>query len=333
MTTALERRFIRFLSSIPESESLDELLMGPEYDGERRADFLLFGRKVIVEIKSLEVDASPKVEIEMDKHRDRDDFPVFYGEVELQKVLKHLPDGEKINQQVFYRITRSVEDGVRSAEEQLQNTARLLELPESAGILVLLNESVEVLSPDVVAARVSMLMSRKTEDGSDRSPIVIAWILFDSHFATNGPAEKTLPMVVIAGAKSKSFGWLDETMNYLQGAWAAFNGYPLISAEDTSLAQLGIVPASTLKSPKADDKITRQKMWELRYKDKPYLRNMSDSEVLSIGKRLVEELTPYLTVGSSKVVPAEIDKILNQWSDFNCEARHRGINLRHMKEA
>ncbi|MFO1272703.1 MAG: hypothetical protein U1F50_13695 [Rubrivivax sp.] len=81
---------------------------------------------MILEVKSLEVDTSPKVEAETEKHRERDDFPLIYGSVGLGKVLKHLPDGKEINDRIFFRTTRSVEDATRSAEGQIENTARLL---------------------------------------------------------------------------------------------------------------------------------------------------------------------------------------------------------------
>lgn len=126
MPSELDRRFSSFLKTFPGAESLDDLLMSAKYDGERRADFLLFERRVIVEIKSLETDTSPKVETEIAKHREREDFPLFYGEVELNKVLKNLPDGQQINEQIFLRTTRSIEEATKSAEKQIENTAKLL---------------------------------------------------------------------------------------------------------------------------------------------------------------------------------------------------------------
>ena len=106
MPSDLESRFLRFLATLQDAESLDELLGDPKFDGQRRADYLLFGRRVILELKSLETDTSHKVESEMDKHRDREDFPLFYGTVDLQAVLKHLPDGKEINDRIFYKTTR-----------------------------------------------------------------------------------------------------------------------------------------------------------------------------------------------------------------------------------
>ena len=45
-------------------------------------------------MKSLETDASYKIDAELDKHRDRDDFPVIYGASTTDKLLAHLPDGD-----------------------------------------------------------------------------------------------------------------------------------------------------------------------------------------------------------------------------------------------
>lgn len=333
MSTALERRFLAFLSTIPGAESLDRLMSSVEFDGERRADFLLFDRRVILEVKSLQTDTSPKVDAEMERYRYRDDFPLIYGEVELHKVLKHLPDGKQINERIFFRITRSVEDATRSAEDQIENTSRLLNLPESAGVFVLLNESVEVLTPDIIASRVAMLMRRKKKDGTDRSPIAYCWLLFEGHTVTTGPAEMTLPMISLEGPRAAQFNWFGELLARLQVAWARYNGRPLFHVEASSLDKLAVAPVSAPKDPKPGDKISRQQLWEFRYRQHPYLRPLSDSEVLRHGRTTIDRLTPYFLVGAPKASSGEIDRLMAAWSDFLCEARHRGLDLRHIREA
>jgi hypothetical protein len=54
-------------------------------------------------------------------------------------------------------IGRSVEDVVRSAEEQVSNTRDVLGIPNAVGMLAILNESVEILDPTVVGHRVAQL--------------------------------------------------------------------------------------------------------------------------------------------------------------------------------
>lgn len=330
MSSVLERRFLNFLSGIPGAESLDQLLSGEQYKGERRADFLLFDRRVIVEVKSLEVDTSSKVEGEIATHRHRDDFPVIYGDVDLSKVLAHLPDGKEINNRIFLRTTRSVEAAARSAEDQIENTARLLSLPDSVGVLVLLNQEINIFTPEVVAHRLAMLLRRKNDDGSVRSPIAFSWLIFESHFLEHGPATQTLPLVNLKGPRAKAFPWFDELLTYLQVAWANFNGNPIFlqSGPVNLQARSSNVP----EQPKSGDRITRQKLWELRYGENPYLRPLDDQEVLRRGKAAVVALTPRFLNSGPQTSPEQWEELMIPWSDFLCEARHRGLDLRHLRD-
>lgn len=333
MPSDLESRFLRFLAALQGAESLDDLLGGPKFDGQRRADYLLFGRRVILELKSLETDTSHKVESEMDKHRDREDFPLVYGKVDLQAVLKHLPDGKEINDRIFYKTTRSIEDAVRSAEEQIENTARLLGLPDSAGLLVLLNQDLTAFTPEVIAHRVGTLIRRNAQDGTPRSPLTFAWIILESHVLTEGPAEQTLPMIAIEGPRSQQMPWFKELLTYLELAWAQFNDVPLFEHPAPIVASLKANARTDEKEPQPGDKTTKQALWEHRYNAKPYLRTCTDAEVLAKGRNAFEQLAPHFMVGGPKASPEQTEQMLIAWSDFLCEARFRGIDLRRMRDA
>lgn len=333
MPSDLESRFLRFLATLQDAESLDELLGDPKFDGQRRADYLLFGRRVILELKSLETDTSHKVESEMDKHRDREDFPLFYGTVDLQAVLKHLPDGKEINDRIFYKTTRSIEDAVRSAEEQVENTAKLLDLPDSAGLLVLLNQDLTGFTPEVIAHRVATLIRRNAQDGTPRSPLAFAWLILESHVLSEGPAEQNLPMIAIEGPRSQYMPWFKELLTYLEFAWAQFNGIPLFQHPAPTVASLKATARREEKEPQPGDKITKQALWEHRYKVDPYLRNRTDAEVLAHGRKAFEQLAPHFMVGGPKASPEQTEQMLIAWSDFLCEARFRGLDLRGLREA
>lgn len=97
----LEHRFHRFIASLQGTEAIDTLLANSHLENERRADYLLADRRVILELKELKTDTSPKVDKELDKHREKEEFPLIYGEVELQQILRHLPDGATINRRIY----------------------------------------------------------------------------------------------------------------------------------------------------------------------------------------------------------------------------------------
>ncbi|MGB7439890.1 MAG: hypothetical protein WA919_02385 [Coleofasciculaceae cyanobacterium] len=111
MPISLEDRFHSFMKSISFAESIDALLLDEQYKkrqkDKQRADYLLFDRKLILELKTLVKDPSSKVEEEIDKHRDREDFPLIVGQTDLQEVLKHLRDGEYINFRIRGKLSRS----------------------------------------------------------------------------------------------------------------------------------------------------------------------------------------------------------------------------------
>lgn len=104
MPKNLEDRFTRFLLSLPGAELIDSLPLAQQTTGVRRADFLLGQRHVIVELKTLTVDTAHKAEAEMERHSTREEYPVFYGERDLHKVLAALPDAEKIHRRIYDAI-------------------------------------------------------------------------------------------------------------------------------------------------------------------------------------------------------------------------------------
>ena len=130
MADSLNDRFKVFLSQLPFAEVIDDLKLPPEFDESKRADFLIENRKAIIEIKSLESDPEHKIHTELENHQDRDEYPLFYGEMELNKVLEHLPDGDDIKKKLFYKISRSIEQSFREADKQIRATKEILNCPD-----------------------------------------------------------------------------------------------------------------------------------------------------------------------------------------------------------
>jgi hypothetical protein len=154
------------MTSFPNVEPIDNIDLPTSGKDSKRADYFWFKRQVIVELKTLKTDTSSKAQKEVDKHEDREDYPLFYGEMELQKVLRHLPDGEEINRRIYRNITRSIEDIIRSADKQINETKALFGLRDSIGLLIVLSENISILSPEVITRRVSELLNHVDSDGS-----------------------------------------------------------------------------------------------------------------------------------------------------------------------
>lgn len=324
----LEQRMISFLGSLPGAECIDELLGSDTQDGKKRADFLVEDRRIIVELKTLKVDPSHKVEEELGKHRERPEFPRFYGSADLSKVLSHLPDGQQIQRRILNSVTRTVEAAVRSAEEQIRDTRGIFNLEHSAGLLVLLNESIEILSPKVLVKKVSALMYRTRSGKSDAQVVDFAWLLSEGHLTPLVPGLDAFPSVLIEGS-SDGFPWFRAAFQRLEEGWAKRNygAYATSSAE--SLDGMTFESSERVKSPPPKS-IRRYEVWEREYDANPFLRSLSDEQVLEYGADVFRRTAPFLLTGGPRAPREEMDQLRRAATCFFRESSYRALDLRRM---
>lgn len=216
----LEARLIKFLSSYSDAESIDAIMVPRPEEMRRRADFLFWNRQVIIEIKSLHNDPSSKIESIIRKHEDRPDFPLCYGEGRLSGVLQCLDDGDKVNRKIFGAITRSVEDALRSAEEQIEPAKEIFRIQNPIRFLILLNESVGTIRPEDAGTRVAKLMLRERIRQSGCPAIDVAWLVFESHVIQASPGIHGFVGMLITNTNSRLPQWFDPAFEDLHAAWA-----------------------------------------------------------------------------------------------------------------
>lgn len=324
---SLEDRVIQFLSSRSGSEKIDDIVPFGAFPNKKRADFLLANRSIIVELKTLKTDTSPKIDKELDKHRDRDDFPLICGSVELQKILLHLPDREYINSRIYRNVTRSIEDAIRSAEIQVRDTKEILSLPNAIGLVVLLNEDIEILSPDVAGRKVSEILCRARSDGAIGSPISFVWCLFESHVVEYESHPSAFPCILIEGPNADTIAGFDPLFSDLLDGWARYNNANLVHSSAEKITDLSYRNARP-EEQKNPSNLTRQEHWEQRYSANPYLRDMKDDDVLTHGAKVFSTLTPYFLKGGPRLPMHQLEPLLAAWSDFLQESRHRGLDLK-----
>lgn len=325
--SSLEERFTRFLKSLPGTEPIDDLLSPGEHGDQRRADFLIKNREVIIELKTLKSDTAPKVEREISKHRDRPDFPLIYGKVGVESALKHLSDGDQIKRKIYLNITRSIEDAIRSAEEQIASTRKLFGISKSAGLLVMLNDSIDILDPHVVGQRAMSLIHRKDISSEKQNSVNFAWLMFESHKIARSHGEIQFPSLVLEGRNYTGFPWFDSYMDTLQRGWAEFNSARL-EYSDAMLTELSFESVA-LEEVIAQVPKTKQDYWEMKYRAAPYMRTLNDDQVLAQGAAVFKKLVPYLLKGGPRISPVQMEQLLIAWSDFLQEARFRGLNLQN----
>jgi hypothetical protein len=333
MTTLLNDRFKSFLAQLPFAEVIDNLKLSPEFNDSKRADFLIENRKAIIELKSLESDPEYKIHTELERQQARDENPLYYGELELFKILKHLPNGKEINEKLFYKISRSIGKSFKEADKQILATKEIFNCPNSIGLLVLLNENIPVLSPEIISYRVSQLLAQTDSDGHPYyKNITSVWFILENFSLKTKNGQKLLPSIVIDGPNSIAISELTNILNNLQSKWAAFNGVPYITGKSTKIADSDFINLNKSENEHQDSILSQHELWRKQYRNKPYLNSLSDEAVQSHGSRLLSFMTPPFLKDGYKLPFEQMAQFMEGWTHFLEEAKIRGLDLKELQK-
>jgi hypothetical protein len=328
MKESLEERFIDFAKNLDGTEFIDNLHLTPVQEKGKKADFFFNCRKIICELKSLKKDTKDKVHNILLPHEERPEWPVFYGEWELSKVLSHLPDGKKIHRKIFDSVTSAVEPLIKKSNGQIKATKETFGVPDAGGFLVILNDMVEILSPEVIAYKVGEMLKKRTPEGRIRFPeIAVIWIINETHFAQLTPSLRGIPSIIFVNNYVKDSAGVEVFANTLQAKWAAYNRLPIIEIDKRSVKnfkfqKIGVDISDQGRVMKRSD------IWRLKYRQHPRLRSFTKEELLDFGQKVLKELTPQFLKGTPKKPLDQIGEVLERWTHFLEEINIRGIDMK-----
>jgi len=317
---SLETRMLRFLETRSGTEDIDKLPLTARQLAAKKADYFLRKRSVICEVKSLQTDTKQKIDSILKPLLKRDDAPVFYGELEFEKVTKHFHDGETIRRKVFEALTSAVEDQFEKANRQIRVTKREFSLPAAAGVLVLVNDLVSVLSPELIGHKIQKLFQKRTPQGSFRFiELHAVWLVSETHFIQVAANLRSLPTIALSRDRNSLAVRIIES---LQPKWARFNGMPLFQIDPHLIGTFDFKKEKKF-SPTSQ---TRHSLWRRQYVERPYLRPMNESELENYYGLLMTALTPGLFKGAAVEDPDRAISLMERFIHFLEEARHRGID-------
>jgi hypothetical protein len=323
----LEARFLDFLAALPGSERIDGLSV-PSRQGVEIADFLLADRQVIVEVKSLETDTASKVREVLQKHENRPEYPVFYGDWPLERILAHLPDGAAIRAEIYERVTRSIERAFKKADHQVAGTKVLFQLQASVGLLVLLSGSIDIFSPEILAQRVSQMLLKRSPGGEIRySNVQWVCIVSETHYAPLGDTLKAMPMIEIEGPTAESYPGSATILDDLRARWAKHCGHQLFVASPKRVAD------SAFRSFTADvqdtaSNVPRHELWRREYRAEPYLAKLDAEELREYAVTLFHKLKPCFIKSAEKPADDTAQAYMIRFTHLLEEVNRRGVDMR-----
>lgn len=223
----LKERFETFIQTFDNFESIDELLNNADPHGKQRADYLLYGRKIIIEQKVLESDPIHKPQKFMDKLIEQRGILVF-GRTSTKVIFKKLQDGDRLQRSLILKIAKVVDDCVAKADKQTRDTREIFSIPDAVGILVLLNEEATILNPEIIHYSLSQVFQKKSDNGSLRYPHNNGVILISDLHTLNTAQGKFKTYMTFTSPHGIAADIVRQFSYQLLEAWAKFNGIPVV---------------------------------------------------------------------------------------------------------
>lgn len=326
----LEERFISFAKGLNGAEFIDDLALTPEQQAAQKADFFFNNRTIIGELKSLKTSTEDKIEAILRPYENTPEWPHFYGEQEIQKILNFLPDKDKLNAKLFNAVTDSIEGIVEKANRQIRMTKKTFNLPSAGGLLIILNDLVDILSPDILASRVRKCFQKRTPTGEVRFPeITLVWAINVAHYMQVTPTLKAMPILIMPSGLPDPNN-IDGFVETLGKKWSAFDGKPFLTTDADIFKKSEFKKFSDDAKKKAP--MPRHEVRRLKYKENPLLRSLSKEELFQYGQRAFARSGRMVSVKVKRKPPKELmEEVSAQITHFIEEMNFRGIDMREFR--
>lgn len=322
---SLSQRFHRFLRELDHSENLDE---DSSIQG-KKADFLVFDRKLIVEIKTLESDPSPKVDKIVEALRKRPEFPVFFGSREVGKVLGHFPDAEQIRQEIVDRATKQIIGALETADDQIAATREHFRLRRAEGVVYVLNDKIPLLDPNHVASAVARVLRKRKDRRFRYRNIAYVVAISEMHSLEGGLYEENLPIIEMKGPSSRRFSKAGKLVSQLSRDWSEFTGASaFFTGTMSGVNQLRFRARSA--SPEAPMTMKRHEFWRAQYRANRYLAPLTEDDFWKHMAAIFHRMTPHFLKNGKKLPEAEVRELMMRWTHCLEEGELRNLNMRRL---
>jgi len=310
--------------SLPSIEGIDAIQLNKDKRKQKKADYLGMGRKVIFEQKCINQEQANKVQAEIDKYIGDENYPMFYGQRDFNQVIDKLPNKNEIKKRVYSSITKLLESYLRQSDKQIASTRELFSLDNPLGVLIILNEKVKVLSPEIVATRLQQRM-RET-DGNKHRFSNIDYVIFisETHTIKGSP-----PIIAVEGAGARNHpSTTTDYIDYIANSWAQFNGASTLQFSDKKelLSEMKEV------EPPIPSKLTRSEARKKWYRSNRYMENWADEQVAKAAANHLDSIKPYILKGGPQLPQNQLAELMMKFGDYIEESNIRGLDLRELKK-
>jgi hypothetical protein len=321
-TMDIEARMISFLETQDHVRPLDGHIDQPT--NVKMADYLFFHGRAVTELKTLKIDPKEKIFSQAKPAMDSDDFPLIFGDYDLDAAIKAMPDGQATINRIFAKATTVVEGVCRKARDQIESTKKHLGLdPETPGILLVLNEAIESIPVAQLVDRFNFWLEGGSEKRSDRFSQIDFVVLIQTTYRVKDRQDRMVPAFIIYNECNPHRHHLveNEIHEFIE-SWAQSQGHRYTTAQNVQ----------TLKfepdQPPAPPPQTRQEHTEHRYRQNRYLEGLTEAEFIQYGCKVIGQMTSIALIGGPKPSEATAMSYMDQFAEFLEESRLRSFDLK-----
>lgn len=321
-TVDIEARMISFLETQDHVRPLDGHVEQPP--NVKMADYLFFNGRAVTELKTLKIDPKEKILSHAKPAMDSDDFPLIYGGYDLEAAIKTMPDGQMIMNRIFAKATTVVEGICRQARDQIKSTKNHLCLdPETPGILLVLNESIESIPVAQLVDRFSFWLEGGSAKQSDRFSQIDFVVLIQTTYRVKTQQGRGIPAFIIYNeCNSHRHHLVEREVHEFLRSWAHSQGHQHTTVHNVQ--SLEFEPDQPAPPPPQ----TRQEHVEHRYRRNRHLQNLTEDEFIHHGCKVMDQMTSIVLIGASKPSEETAMLYMAQLTEFLEECRLRSFDLK-----
>ncbi len=226
-TMTLKERFDDFCRQYPGSVAIDSLENPPK--GVQKGDYLFEDKTIVCEVKCLEADMRKKL-LDIMKADGIDPGQLPKGRHIIEDLYLKLPKkmkGKNRYNQLVKKITSSVANAIDDAANQIRDTKEHLGIPDADGLLVILNEEVNIIGQPLVKERLGLAVRKKNAEGKPYHSQVTRVLHIGETNAVGTPAGDMRINIALPNPHATAKGDIDGFVQKLASAWGDYNGEPL----------------------------------------------------------------------------------------------------------
>lgn len=280
-------------------------------------DFACYRDLVLIEMKHLEAEQNERINETYKSRAPADEVPLYYGKRRID--LNQFSNGREIASAIISKLARTLETHLGKANDQFEDYGRRNPRKNSVSICLLLNSKIDEFSPDVVIYAVQQKLRRPPPAGP-RFPHIGAVLYISEKHAQKLPDGRiAFAIAQIVCAPTIEQRWKMGVIERVMQSWSEFRtGAAAVSGRPNGFESVVDVPP----------RMPHHEHWKLAYRRHPYLRRLTDRQLIVHFHRCVG-FSALLTKGGWPM-PSQEQHLgyVRDFGDAIEEINHRGIDLR-----